>query len=71
MFSPLSSPLKIPHVVVVEVGQEAKDEGQGRLEWAVVGKGGGGDDEEVEEETKRGEAEEDTSDVLADEEKVV
>jgi len=42
---PLLSSLEVPSVFVVEPNQEAKDEGERGLEWAVIGNDGGGNDE--------------------------
>ena len=56
---------------VVKTNQEAKDEGNWRLERAVIRKGGGGDNEEVEEEAERSETDEDAGYNLVDEVEVV
>jgi hypothetical protein len=39
-------------VFVVEANHVSKDEGDGGLEWAIIGKCSGGNDEEVEEKTE-------------------
>ena len=68
---PLLSSLEVPFVLVVESNQEAEDEGDWGLEWAVVGRCGGGNDEEIEKETERGETDDDAGDDSVDGEEVV
>ena len=50
----------------VEANQETKDNGEGSLEWAVVGKGSGGDNEEVEEKTEYCKTDDNTCDDSVD-----
>ena len=47
MLKPLLEPLEVSLVFIVEATQKSKGEGEGGLEWTVVGKGGGGSDEQV------------------------
>jgi len=68
---PLLSSLEVPFVLIVELNQEAKDEGKRSLKWAVVGKCGGGNDEEMEKETERGETDGDAGENFVDGEEVV
>ena len=68
---PLLSSLEVLFVFVVKPNQEAKDEGEWGLEWAVVGKGGGGNNEEVQKGTERGETDDDAGNDFVDGEEVV
>jgi hypothetical protein len=56
-------------VAVIEMDQEAEDEGGRCLGGAVVGMGGGGNNEKVEGGTELGEPDNDTSDNFVGEEK--
>ena len=68
---PLLRSLEVLVVFVVKPNQEAKDQGNWRLERAVIRKGGGGGDDEVEEEAERSEPDGDAGDNLVDEVEVV
>ena len=57
--------------MVVEANEKTKDEGEGSLEWAIVGKGGGGTDEKVKEKTGCQETDDNAGNNSVDEEEIV
>jgi hypothetical protein len=63
---PLPESLEVFLVFVVEANQKSKDEGEGGLEWAVIGKESGDNDEEIEEDSECCETDENAGDNSVD-----